>query len=247
MSEFLLELYSEEIPPQLQINARNQLKSQIEKILSEKEVNFNECLELSSPTRLTICLNGLPQKIKIQSKEIKGPKVGVTEDIIKSFVHSKNISEKFLYKKKTEKGEFYFAKTQENEYSIYDLLIEILPKALSSLSWKKSMKWSTNTLMWGRPLRSIFAIFNGKKLFLKYHHLESTDTVTIEQNLLKKSKKIKNFKEYKLFLKKNNIFIDQNERKKKILDKIKTISKLKNYKELMSQNLIAINISFIDI
>ena len=30
MSEFLLELYSEEIPPQLQINARNQLKQQLE-------------------------------------------------------------------------------------------------------------------------------------------------------------------------------------------------------------------------
>ena len=29
MSEFLLELYSEEIPPNLQINARNQLKELI--------------------------------------------------------------------------------------------------------------------------------------------------------------------------------------------------------------------------
>ena len=56
------------------------------------------------------------------------------------------------------------------------------------------MKWSTNNLMWGRPLRSIFAIFNSKKLLFKVQHLESTDYVIIEQNLVTKSKKIKNFK-----------------------------------------------------
>ena len=68
------------------------------------------------------------------------------------------------------------------------------------------MKWSTNNLMWGRPLRSIFAIFNGKKLPFKYQHLESTDNIIIEQDLITKSKKIKNFKEYFSFLKNNKIY-----------------------------------------
>ena len=39
MSEFLLELYSEEIPPQLQINARTQLKQLIEKSFEEKGIS----------------------------------------------------------------------------------------------------------------------------------------------------------------------------------------------------------------
>ena len=39
------------------------------------------------------------------------------------------------------------------------------------------MKWSTNKMIWGRPLRSIFALFNGKKLPFNYHHLESTDII----------------------------------------------------------------------
>ena len=59
------------------------------------------------------------------------------------------------------------------------------------------MKWSTNNLMWGRPLRSIFSVFNEKKLHFKYHHLESTDNIIIEQDLEKKTKKITNFKELK--------------------------------------------------
>ena len=59
MSEFLLELYSEEIPPQLQINARNQLKEQFEKSLEEEGIKYKECLEFSTPTRLTIYIKGL--------------------------------------------------------------------------------------------------------------------------------------------------------------------------------------------
>ena len=68
MSEFLLELYSEEIPPKLQINARTQLKQELETSLEEEEVQYKECLEYSSPTRLSIYIKGLPQKIKINSK-----------------------------------------------------------------------------------------------------------------------------------------------------------------------------------
>ena len=201
MSEFLLELYSEEIPPQLQINARTQLKQQLEKSLEEEGIQHKECLEYSSPTRLSIYIKGIPEKIKIKSKEIKGPKVGVPENILQGFSKSHNVSEKDLFKKETEKGEFYFIKTAEKNILVEDLLINILPKAMSAISWKRSMKWSINNLMWGRPLRSIFAIFNGKKLSFKYQHLESTDNIIIEQDLITKFQKIKSFKEYFRFLK----------------------------------------------
>ena len=225
MSEFLLELYSEEIPPQLQINARNQLKQQLEKSLEEEGIQHKECLEYSSPTRLSIYIKSLPEKIKIKAKEIKGPKVGVPENILQGFTNSRNVSKKDLFKKETEKGEFYFIKTAEKNILVEDLLTSILPKAMSLISWKKSMKWSTNNLMWGRPLRSIFAIFNGKRLPFKYQHLESTDNIIIEQDLITKSQKIKSFKEYFSLLKSNKIVVDQNERQKIILKRFNSFSK----------------------
>ena len=43
MAELLLELYSEEIPPSLQIGARDQLKFLIENSLKEKELNLKTC------------------------------------------------------------------------------------------------------------------------------------------------------------------------------------------------------------
>ena len=53
MAELLLELYSEEIPPQLQIAARSQIKQFIESSFKEDSIKYKELLVYSSPTRLT--------------------------------------------------------------------------------------------------------------------------------------------------------------------------------------------------
>ena len=83
------------------------------------------------------------------------------------------------------------------------------------------MKWSDFNLMWGRPLRSILALFNNKKLTFKFNHLESTDYTIAEQDLKIISKKIKDLKDYNLFLKANNIVFSHTERERIILKKNK--------------------------
>ena len=108
MAELLLELYSEEIPPQLQIGARNQLKEFVEKSLKEDNIKYKDLLVYSSPTRLTLLIKDLAEKIKIEAKEVKGPKVGSPDQVLQGFIKAKNVSEKDLIEKETEKGKFFF-------------------------------------------------------------------------------------------------------------------------------------------
>ncbi len=230
MSEFLLELYSEEIPPQLQISARTELKQLIQKFLEDESVKYKNLVDYSSPTRLSIYINGLPEKIKVSSREVRGPKVGVIEDILSKFVMAHNVNKKDVFEKETDKGKFYFIKTKAQEISVKDVLIKIILNSVASLNWKKSMKWSDNSLMWGRPLRSILAIYNKKILPFSFGHLKSTDFVTIEQDLIEKRKRVRTFVEYQNFLKINKIILDQDERKKKILKRFDSICKSKNFK-----------------
>ena len=96
MAELLLELYSEEIPPQLQISARSQIKEFIEKSFIENNLKFKELLVYSSPTRLTLIVKNLTEQIKIEAKEIKGPKVDSPQKVIQGFIKAKNISESDL-------------------------------------------------------------------------------------------------------------------------------------------------------
>ncbi len=153
-------------------------------------------------------------------------------------MQSKNVLEKDLIKKDTEKGKFYFIKIKPQSISVEHLLNQIIPKAISSISWKKSMKWSDYSLIWGRPLRSIFARFNNKKLSFKFDHLETTDSIIIEQDLTTKTKKIKDFKDYLSFLKSNKITVDHNEREQIIVKKIRSYSQSKEYKESLNLKLL---------
>jgi len=122
MSEFILELYSEEIPPKLQINARNDLKEKINTSLIEESLKFGSLDAFSSPTRLTILLKDFPDKIQIPSKEIRGPKVGVMEDIVNNFLKAHASSRKDLIEKKSDKGNFYFIKTKSKEVLSSEIL-----------------------------------------------------------------------------------------------------------------------------
>ena len=238
MAELLLELYSEEIPPQLQINARNQLKIFLEKSFKEKNIDFRDILTFSSPTRLTLYIKDLPTQIKTAEKEVRGPKVDSENKIIEGFINAKNVLRENLFKKNTDKGTFFYIKEEAKNISVEELIREIIPKSLISIGWNKSMKWSNFNLMWGRPLRSIFSIFNKKKISFKFNHLEADDKVIIEQDLGFKSKKIKNFKEYKDFLKSYNIIFDHNERKETILKKISFLSKSKDFKDRLNSKLL---------
>ena len=61
MAELILELYSEEIPPKLQIEARNQLKLAIQKKFEEENLTFKEISVYSSPTRLSVFVKDIPE------------------------------------------------------------------------------------------------------------------------------------------------------------------------------------------
>jgi len=238
MSELLLELYSEEIPPKLQTSARKELKERIEKSLKEENIEYKSISSLSSPTRLTIIVKNIPLKINIPSKEIKGPKIGVIDDVLNSFIRSQKASKKEIFEKENEKGKFYFIKTKSKEILTKDLLIKIILNSIASLNWRKSMKWSDKNLIWGRPLRSILVIFNKKLLPLRYGHLSSKESVIIEQDLVTKTKKVTNFEEYQRFLKNNKIILDQKEREKIILKKFEAICNSKNYKQIYNKQLL---------
>ena len=99
MAEFILELYSEEIPPQLQINARNELKQIFEKSIEEEGLKYKALKIYSSPTRLTLFIQNLSEKVKILSKEIKGPKVGVSDNILENFINAQKVNKKDVFEK----------------------------------------------------------------------------------------------------------------------------------------------------
>ena len=61
-----------------------------------------------------------------------------------------------------------FYKKPSKKIKSENVLNANIPKILDNLSWKKSMKWGEHNLYWGRPLKSILAIFDNKPLSFKF-------------------------------------------------------------------------------
>ena len=224
MSEFFLELFTEEIPASLQKDSRNFFLSSFNKFFTENKINFKKSSAFSTPNRLVILFEGLEKELLKTAEEIKGPNTNAPEQALNGFLKSNEISIDKVFKKKTEKGEFYFYKTSEKKIKTLDLIEKITPKLLDQIHWKKSMRWGKFDLKWARPLKSILAVFDKKTLKFEYHHLISSNKTFVDKEFEDKRKMFNNFRTYKNYFAKLKIIIDQNERKRLIEKEFKKIS-----------------------
>ena len=230
MSEFFLELFSEEIPSSLQKNLREDLLDNFNKLFGQKFISFKKSSSYSTPNRLIIVFEGLQKQVVLKSEEIKGPNISAPDIALEGFMKSNDISKKDLFKKNINKGEFYFFKTKSKKLNTHDILQESIPLILQKIQWKKSMRWGEFDLYWGRPLKSILAVFDKKKLIFDFHHLTSSNSTFVDKEFEEKKKIFTNFEEYNSFFKKINIIIDQKQRKNLIEKKLNEISNEKNIK-----------------
>ncbi len=230
MSEFFLELFSEEIPSGLQKSLREKILDDFKNLFDKNLIKSKKSFSLSSPNRVVIVFEDLDKLISTKSEEIRGPKTEAPEQAIEGFARSNKIERKNLFKKKTEKGEFYFYQTEAKSLKTYDFLIEFIPKILANYQWKKSMKWGEFDLNWGRPLKSILSIFDKKIVSFNFHHLVSSNSTFIDKDLEDKKKNFDNFKDYEKFFEKQRIFIDQNKRLKIINNNFSKILSKKGLK-----------------
>ncbi|MEK9741679.1 MAG: glycine--tRNA ligase subunit beta [Pelagibacteraceae bacterium] len=225
MSDFLLELYSEEIPHGLQIDARNNLQALFVKKLEDQNIKYKSIKALSTPTRLCIYIVGLPSSLKVEAKEIKGPKVGVPEQALEGFLKSNQLSKEDIFEKEIDKGIFYFAKTKKKEIQLEHLLQSQVPELLKGLNWKKSMRWSDHTLTWGRPLKSILCLLDKNIVSFDFFHLKSSNKVFTGGPSDEKSSIIKDIAQYFSLIKDKKIILDQEIRQQMVLKSLSAVFK----------------------
>ena len=225
MSEFLLELYSEEIPHGLQIDCRTNLEASFQKKLEDHNIKYKHINVFSTPSRLCIHIEGLPTNLLLEAKEIKGPKVGSPEQALEGFLKSNKLDKKDVFEKEIDKGKFYFAKTKQQKIDLQTLFATQVPEILKTLNWKKSMRWSNHSLSWGRPLKSILCLFDKHPVVFDFHHLKSSNKVHVGGPYDEKSFIVKNIVQYFSTLKDKKIILDQEVRKKMVLEGLKSVFK----------------------
>ncbi|GAA0745538.1 glycine--tRNA ligase subunit beta [Sphingomonas sp. ABOLD] len=160
MTDFLLELRSEEIPARMQEKAREDLARLFAAELDKAGLKAAEVVSYATPRRLALILKGLPEQTAAVSEETKGPRVGAPPQALEGFLRKTGLTADQL----VERDGVLFAIVDKPGRATADVLAAAIPAVIRAFPWPKSMRWgapslSTESPRWVRPLQGIVALF----------------------------------------------------------------------------------------
>ena len=160
MTDFLLELRSEEIPARMQAGARAELEKLFRAQLSAAGLEAGDLTTWSTPRRLALIAKGLPEATAAVSEELKGPRSSAPPQALEGFLRKTGLTQDQL----EDRDGVYFAVIDKPGRATAEVLAEAIPAIVRSFAWPKSMRWgkasaSSESLRWVRPLSGIVAIF----------------------------------------------------------------------------------------
>jgi glycyl-tRNA synthetase beta chain len=159
MTDFLLELLSEEIPARMQAKACADLAQLFETEISKAGLRASAIETYAAPRRLALIARDLPIETQAVSEEIKGPKSSAPPQALEGFLRKTGLTRDQL----TERDGILFAIIDKPGRKTAQVLAEAIPAIVRAFPWPKSMRWgtasaSTASLRWVRPLKGIIAL-----------------------------------------------------------------------------------------
>ncbi len=217
MSDFLLELRSEEIPARMQAGARAELEKLFRREMDAAGVHAGEVTIWSTPRRLALIARGLPLATEAVSEELKGPPVGAPDQAVDGFCRKAGVDKADLETREVKGRETYFAVKNVPGRATADLLAEAIPAIIRDFSWPKSMRWggasiSTESLRWVRPLSGIVALLGDEVVDCEVHGVTS-GAVTLGHRFHHSGDiTIGNADDYAMKLRAGHVIVDHEER-----------------------------------
>lgn len=217
MAELLIELYSEEIPANIQESAVKKFEFLLLDNFKEAGLHYLESEVYWSPMRLTVCVNGIDLKSKDVKINRRGPRIDANEAAINGFARGLEVNVKDLIIEKLEKGEFYFYKSKKEGINAEIIIEDAIKTIISNFPWKKSMRWGDNQLKWIRPLHNILCVFDSSPIKFNVENIHSNALTYGHRYLAPDSIEVNNKENYIEQLIKSHVIVNPEDRKKAIL------------------------------
>jgi glycyl-tRNA synthetase beta chain len=223
--ELLFEIGCEEIPAGMLPRAEEELKVNIEKLLTAENLIEGVSVEtFSGPRRLTVHATGFPAKQADVINEVTGPPKSVGYDQVGeptraavSFAEKQGIRLVDIFIVQTPKGEYLAAKQTKRGRTSEQILSEILPRVIHDLSWPRTMTWTgLDGARFIRPIRWIVALLGGKPLKFTFGGAAAGDVTRGHRFLGASEIRVRDFADYEKKLRSNGVILRPSERRQKI-------------------------------
>lgn len=226
MAEFLLEIFSEEIPARMQLRAVEDLKKILGDDLNNRGLSFSHIATYVTPRRFVAVVSDLIEATMGTREERRGPKVGAPENAVQGFLKSAGVT----LEKCEQRDGYYYAQIETKPQQTYDILPEIVQSVFAKIVWPKSMFWAledgTQSQFWVRPVRSVLTVFGGKALSFKIPTLGiTTSNQTQGHRFLKPDiMEVFSFADYQTKLEKAFVILDHQKRQTLIWEGLEALA-----------------------
>ncbi|KEO52189.1 glycine--tRNA ligase subunit beta [Thalassospira permensis] len=238
MAELLLELFSEEIPARMQARASEDLTKLVTDGLKAADLGFDNVEALVTPRRLTLIIDGLPDKQPDLREERRGPRADAPEKAIAGFLAGNGVTLEQCEKRETPKGVFLFAIVEQKGRDSADVIKDIIEDAMAKLPWPKSMRWADQKVRWVRQLDRILCLFDGKVIPASFGPVTAGNITSGHRFLAPATFSVANAAEYKAKLAFAKVMLDREERKKVILDGARKLAQSEGFTLLEDNGLL---------
>ncbi|MDB5737104.1 MAG: glycyl-tRNA ligase subunit beta, partial [Sphingomonas bacterium] len=179
VTDFLLELRSEEIPARMQEKAAADLARLFAAEIAKAGLKAEAIETLVTPRRLALIARGLPLATDAVSEELKGPRADAPEQALAGFLGKTGLTRDQLVERADAKGNaVLFAVIEKPGRPTADVLAEAIPAIVRAFPWPKAMRWgaasvSTESSRWVRPLQGIVALLGEEIVPIEIAGVES--------------------------------------------------------------------------
>lgn len=220
--ELLFEIGTEEIPSGYLPPALEDLKAVAGRLLQEHRLTFAGIRTLGTPRRLTLFVDDLAEKQTDARREVVGPTRAVAYDALgkptraaEGFARAQGVPVERLEVRALDRGEYVVAVHEERGAPTPEVLLTLLPKVLTSLSFPKFMRWGDGTFRFVRPIRWLLCLYGGKVVPVAIEGLNlKADAKTYGHRFLSpRGVRVRSFQEYLQTLEEKFVIVDQDRRR----------------------------------
>ena len=180
MADFILEIGTEEIPSRFLTGMEEDLIQAWKKALDEHVLEYESLEAGSTPRRAVISIKGLSEIQRESEEVVLGPPLrvayaadGTPAKAAEGFARTHGLTVADLFVEKNAKGEYLAARIRKGGRRAGDILAEVAPQIISSMSFPKRMRWGAGTFQYARPIHWIVALLDEQIIPFKVADIES--------------------------------------------------------------------------
>lgn len=224
--EFLLEILTEEMPPDHARAGLEQLEAGLRRELAAAHVPVSDLKTYGTCRRLIVRAD-LAEAQETRDKLVIGPSKavafaadGTPTAAALGFARSQGIGVEALEFVMTEKGEYVGRRKTEKGKPAAEILSAVLPGLIAGVSFPKTMRWGVLSFRFSRPIQGFLCLLGGAVVPFEAAGVRSGDATIGHRIHDPRPFAVRSFDDYRTGLAERGVVIDSEERKAAILAQV---------------------------